>query len=99
MTRMSTLTAVRADRADFAFLEDAEQGDLRFLGKLSDLVGEQRAAGGAAHQAVARLIGAGERAALVAEQLALDQVAWQLAAVDRYERAAPGGDVVDRAGG
>ena len=37
---------VGSDRADFAFLEDAEQGDLRFLGKLSDLVEEERAAVG-----------------------------------------------------
>src|SRR5262249_13523023 len=81
----------RADRPDFTFLEDAQQGDLRFLGELGDLVEEQRAAMGVAHQAVALLTGAGERAALVAEQLALDQVARQLAAVDRHEGAAPGG--------
>ena len=49
----------RADRANFAFLEDAEQGDLRFLGKLGDLIEEQRATVSAAHQTLALLAGAG----------------------------------------
>src|SRR5512144_284645 len=41
-------------------------------------------------------LGTGERAALVAEQLALDQVARQRTTVDRDEVSGPGGGIVDR---
>jgi hypothetical protein len=85
------------DRADLAVLEDAEEGDLRFFGELGDLVEEERAAVGAPDQALALLVGAGERAAAMAEQLALDEVAREGAAVDRDECAAAAGGVVDRA--
>jgi hypothetical protein len=51
-------------------LQHAQERDLRFLGQLGDLVEEQRAAVGALDQALAIVLGAGERAALVAEQLA-----------------------------
>jgi hypothetical protein len=86
-----------ADRADFAFLQDPEQRDLRLRRQLGDLVEEQGATVGAADQAVAIVLGAREGAAPVAEQLALDQGAGQGAAVDGDEAAAAARALVDRA--
>ena len=75
---MRTLHALRArfaDRMDLAALEEAQQ--LRLDGgiEVADFVEEQRAALGGADDAGKRVDGAGERAAAVAEQLALDEVA------------------------
>src|SRR5262245_6190467 len=55
--------------------------------RVAELVEEQRAAVRHLEQARPFAVGAGERAALVAEQLALHQLLGQRAAVDRDERA------------
>src|SRR5690606_38966876 len=55
--------------------------------ELADLVEEDGAAAGRLEGADAPLLGAGEGAALVAEELALDQVGRDRAAVDHDERA------------
>ena len=60
--------ALGADRIDLAFLQRAQQLDLRFERQLADLVEEQRAAVGFLELADALVGGAGERALLVAEQ-------------------------------
>ena len=63
-----------ADRAEPALLQDAQQLHLQVQRQLADLVEEERAAVGAAEAARAVGDGAGEGAAHVAEELALDQV-------------------------
>src|SRR2546423_1853450 len=68
-------------------LEHAQQLRLQLERQLADLVEEQRAAARALERAGAPAIGAGERALLVAEELALDQRRRQRCAVDREERA------------
>src|SRR5262249_39801792 len=57
------------------------------VGEVADLVEEQRAAGGQLDPALLGPDGAGERAPLVAEQLALEQVGAEDGAVDGDERA------------
>ena len=74
-----------ADRIDLALLQGAQQLDLRLERQLADLVEEQRAAVGLLELADALVDGAGERALLVAEQDALDQVLGDGAAVDGDE--------------
>ena len=69
-----------------ALLEHAQQLGLRRQRQLADLVEEQRAAAGGLERAAAQPVGAGEGAALVAEQLALDELLRQRGAVDRDER-------------
>ena len=59
----------------FARLEEAQQLGLHVEPDLADLVEEQRAAGGTADDAREGLLRAGERAAAVAEQLAVEHVA------------------------
>ena len=54
--------------------------------QVADLVQEHRAAGRDLELALARAVRVGERAALVAEQLALEQRLGDRAAVDRHER-------------
>ena len=81
------LAARRAQRHDLALLHGAQQLDLRRGGQLADLVEQQRAAGGRRDHARAILRRAREGAAPIAEELALDQVLGQRAAVDRDERA------------
>src|SRR6185503_13128297 len=61
------------DALDPARLEDAEQLDLQPRRHLADLVEEERPALGALEEAAVHPVGAGEAAALVAEELALDQ--------------------------
>ncbi len=78
-----------ADRIDLAFLQRAQQLDLGVERQLADLVEEQRAAVGLLELADALVDGAGERALLVAEQDALDQVLGDRAAVDDDERLRP----------
>ena len=75
-----------ADGIDLALLQRAQQLDLRVERQLADLVEEQRAAVGLLELADAPVDGAGERALLVAEQDALDQVLGDGAAVDGDER-------------
>ena len=77
---------VLADPADLARFEEPEQLDLHALVQLADLVEEQRAAVGDLEEPLAVGLGAGEGPLAVAEQLALDQVLGQGAAVDRDER-------------
>ena len=75
------------DRHDLALLEHAELRRLRGPRQVADLVEEQRAAIGGADEPRVVGLGAGERALLVPEQLALDEVLGERAAVDRHEPA------------
>src|SRR3569833_528288 len=86
-----------ADRHDLALLEHAEHRRLRAAGQIADLVEEQRPAVGRADEAGVVGLGARERALLVAEQLALDEVLGERTAVDRYEPAGALRQRVDRA--
>ena len=63
----------RADALDFAVLDRAQQLGLQRQRQLADLVEKQRAVVGVLEQADLGVGGAGERAAHVAEQLALEQ--------------------------
>ena len=81
------LLAGFADRAHRLLLHDAQQLDLHVQRQIGHLVEEQGAALGALHQALLVGHGAGEAAALVAEQLALHQLGGDRAAVDGDERA------------
>jgi len=64
----------------------AQQLDLQVQRHLGDFVQEQRAARGAFEEALVLAVGAGEAALLVAEDLALDQVRRDRAAVHAEER-------------
>ena len=87
-----------ADRQDLLGLDGAQQLDLQAERQVADLVEEDRAAPGALEQPFLVADGAGERAAQVAEELALEQVLGDGAAVDRQEdRVAPVAEVVDGA--
>ena len=77
---------VVADAADFAAFQHAQQLGLHALGQLADFVEKNRAAVSHFEQADAMVVGAGERAFAMAEQLAFDQRLGQCAAVDRDER-------------
>ena len=73
-TRTSTIDRlVLADAANLAAFQHAQQLGLHRLGQLADFVEEDRAAVGHFEQADAMLVGAGERAFAMAEQLAFDQ--------------------------
>ena len=76
----------RADGANLALLQDAQQLGLQGERHLADLVEEQRAAVGDLEEALLVVVGAGERALLVAEQLALEQVLRHRRAVLRHEQ-------------
>jgi len=78
----------RADTLDLALLEDAQQLRLCRKRELADLVEKQRAASGKLDLAWLGAGRTGEGAALVAEQLALDELARQRCAVDR-DKGAP----------
>jgi hypothetical protein len=82
---------VAADARHDAGFEHPQQLDLQLDRHLGDLVEEQRAAVGALEVALVPPLGAGEAAALVPEQLALDERRRDGAAVERQERrlAAP----------
>ena len=73
MMRTSTAHRLAADRRHLALLQHAQQLGLQGEGHVADLVEEQRAAVGLAKLPGAVGDGAGEGAALVAEQLALEQ--------------------------
>ncbi len=75
-----------ADALDLALLQDAQELDLHRRAELADLVEEQRAAVGGGEQPGAIAHRAGERAAHVAEQLALEQRVGDRADVDADER-------------
>jgi hypothetical protein len=75
-----------AERPDLLSLEEAQQLRLQIERDLADLVEQQRAAGGAADDAGELRDGAGEGAAAVAEELAVERVARHGGAVERDER-------------
>ena len=87
-----------ADPLDHPLLEEAQQLDLQRQRNVADLVEEQGAALGELDLADVRLDRAGERAALVAEQLGLEQVLGDRGAIDRDEVALAPAHLVDRAG-
>ena len=76
-----------AEPLELAFLQDAQELRLRREAHLADLVEEQHAAGRQLDLARLGLLRAGERAALVAEQLRLEQLLRQRGAVQRDERS------------
>jgi hypothetical protein len=78
----------RAHALDDALLERAQELGLHVEGQLADLVEEHGAAARGLERAGAGRVGAGERAPLVPEQLALDERGWDGAAVDDHERPA-----------
>ena len=88
-----------AERGDLARLEEAEQLRLQVEAQLADFVEEEGAVAGAADEAGVVAVGAGERAAAVAEELAFEQVAGHGGAIEGDE-GLPGaiGEVVDGAG-
>ena len=98
-TRTSTLIGcLAADALELLLLQRAQQLDLHRGRDVADLVEEQRAAVGELEPAELLLDRAGERALLVAEQLALEQRLGQRAAVDLDERAVRAlAEPVDRA--
>ena len=81
------LRRVPADAVVLAVRQHAQQPHLQVRRHVADLVQEQRAAVGLLEAAAARRLGAGERAALVAEQLRLQQVLRDRGGVDRHERS------------
>ena len=89
-----------AETPYLAGLERAEEVALHAWRHVGDLVEEQRAPMGDLEQPGARAIRPGERPALVAEQLALEQGFGEAGAVDGDELAvAPGAAGVDQPGG
>src|SRR5262249_51963993 len=78
--------AVRPDRAHFALLQRAKQLRLHLERQLADLVEEQRSTVRLHEETIALRLGVRERAALVAEELALEQRRRHGRAVDRDER-------------
>ena len=86
-TRTSTSCSTRPpSRRNLPLLQHAQQLDLRHRHHLGDLVEEQRAAIGQLEAAGAPIGGAGERAALVPEDLALEQRLRNRRAVDGDKR-------------
>ena len=77
-----------ADAIELAFRQHAQQPRLQLRRHVADLVEEQRAAVGLLEAPATQLIGAGERALLVTEQLRLQQVRGERRRVERDERLA-----------
>ena len=77
---------VAADALERAVLQHAQELGLQRRIEIADLVEEQRALAGGLEAAGAPRGRAGERAALVAEELALDQRRRQRGQVDGHER-------------
>ena len=77
-----------AEALELALLQHAQELRLHGRAHLADLVEEQDAAGGQLDLPGLGLVRAGEGAALVAEQLRLEQLLGQRRAVERDERAA-----------
>ena len=84
-----------AEPVDDAFLEDTEDAGLRLRGHVADLVEEQRAAVGQLELAGPRVHSGGD-AALDAEQLHLEEVAWEGGAVERDEGPSARGEAAWR---
>src|SRR5262249_36838194 len=78
--------SARAERGDLALLDGAQELGLQGEGDLGRLVQQQRAPRGGAEDAVVVGHGAGEGAATVAEELAVEQRLRQPGTVDRDER-------------
>ena len=89
---------VRSDAPDDAVLQHAQELNLHRRRGLADLVEEDRAAVGLVEQTALLADGPGERAALVPEELGLEQRLRHRPAVDSDELAAPPRVVVDRPG-
>ena len=85
MRTSHSVCSVAADALEDALLQHAQQLHLHGQAHVADLVEEQRAALGDLEAALARGDGAGERALLVTEQLALEQLGGNGAAVDGDE--------------
>ena len=77
-----------ADAVEAAFGQHAQQARLQFDRHVADFVQEQGAAVRFLEAATAQVVGAGERAALMAEQLGLQQVARDGCRVQRHKGAA-----------
>src|SRR5882672_5098760 len=89
----------RTDRAYLSLLQDPQELRLQRQWRLRDLVEEEGTAVRELEEAAAIVRRAGERALLVTEQLALEQVLRQGGAVLRDEEAiAPSGSIVERRG-
>ena len=87
MTRAGHLDRLLAAHAlELAVLQDAQQLRLRRLVQIADFVEKDGAAVGQLELAAPERRGAGERALLVAEQLALDQLGRNRGAVHFHER-------------
>ena len=87
-----------AEALELALLQDAQELGLRCQAHLADLVEEQHAAGGQLDLPGLGLLCAREGAALVAEELGLEQLLGERRAVQRDERAAfARGGLVDEA--
>jgi hypothetical protein len=87
-----------AHALELVLLEHAQELRLRFERQLAHLVEQERATVGELEAAAALLRRASERALLVAEELALDQLARQGGAIDFHQRPlAARAAIVDRA--
>src|SRR6185436_16484895 len=76
-----------ADALERALLQEAKELALHVVREIADLVEEQRSALRHLHLAGHTAIGAGEGAALVSEELTLDELHGQRRAVDGDERS------------
>ena len=81
--------SLSADAHHFGILDDAQQTHLRGRSELAHLVEEQRAAIGLLEPALAAADGAGEGALFVSEELRVDELGGDRAAVHAAERAVP----------
>ena len=81
--------ALTADADHFAVLHDAQQAHLRGERQLADFVEEQRATVGLLEPALPPRLRAGEGAGLVPEELRVDQLGSNRAAVHAAERPGP----------
>ena len=79
---------VTADPVVLAVGQDPQQAHLQVGRHVADLVEEQRTALGLLEPAAARALRAGERSALVAEELRLEQIFRNRCRIDRHERPA-----------
>src|SRR5207247_6792955 len=77
---------IAPERGELAVLQDVEQFGLERCLHLGDLIEKDRARVGLFELADARGRRAGERALLVAEQLALEQLRWERRAIHLHER-------------
>ena len=86
----------RPDGGDLSFLQDTQEGRLRRLRQIRDLVEEQRAAVRRSHEAQLVPHSSGEGALHVPEELALDERRRNRAAIDRDERRGAPAALVER---